>query len=213
MVPLKLLDKLMEQLLPPGYGVKINILVKNWISTKTLVVSPQNRYRRIGLCQIYVRAGLGKFGPTQPLTTNLCPDLLSFFNFLLSLKLLAHWFFWFKPVKTGKIRKVKDWASAETTITKSYLTKSWIIGQTSLMSDMAKNSEIIKTSDKNSSVRSSFLFPNISKTGKITNIFVKLLRRHRCDADQNSLNGWWRKLQKFSYLVKDFWLADLSLWR
>ena len=58
--------------------------------------------------QIYVRAGLGKFGPTQPLTTNLCPDLLSFSNFLLSLKLLAHGFFWFKPVKTGKIRKVKD---------------------------------------------------------------------------------------------------------
>ena len=43
----------------------------------------------LGFIQIYVRAGLDKFGPTQPLTTNLCLDLLSFFNFLLSLQLLA----------------------------------------------------------------------------------------------------------------------------
>ena len=86
-----------------------------------------SRFINIWKCwfhQIYVRAGLDRFGLTQPLTTNWSRDLLSFFNFLLSLQLLAHWFFWFKPVKTGKIRKVKDWASAETTITKSYLTKS-----------------------------------------------------------------------------------------
>ena len=38
---------------------------------------------------LYVGAGLDEFGLTKPFTTNLPSGLLSFFNFLLSLQLLA----------------------------------------------------------------------------------------------------------------------------
>ena len=61
----------------------------------------------LSLDQIYVRAGLGKFGPTQPLTTNLCPDLLSFFNFLLSLQPLAWRVSCSNQFKQENLRKVK----------------------------------------------------------------------------------------------------------
>ena len=57
--------------------------------------------------QIYVGAALGKFGPTQPLTTNLPSDLLSFFNFLLSLQPLAWRVSCSNQFKQEKVKKVK----------------------------------------------------------------------------------------------------------
>ena len=68
-----------------------------------------NNFSIFFLCkiQLYVRAGLGKFGPTQPLTTNLCPDLLSFFNFLLSLQPLAWRVSCSNQFKQENLRKVK----------------------------------------------------------------------------------------------------------
>ena len=90
---------------------KTNVPSYNWVEvTQDFLGSCKGELKFIlfGCNQIYVRAGLDRFGLTKPFTINLSRLLLSFFNFLLSLQLLAHWFFRFKPVKTGKITKVKD---------------------------------------------------------------------------------------------------------
>ena len=59
------------------------------------------------LSQIYVGAESYELKPTQPLTTNLPPGLLSFFNFLLSLQLLAWRISCSNQFKQEKIGKVK----------------------------------------------------------------------------------------------------------